>query len=92
MKWEDDKLLPVATDNPHECVNFQRIDDWMKSRTVQAWKPGLLIHPKLGKATRQLAQPIVIANDRNQRPFVPEWCSAVMMRSSSSHATTDVCN
>lgn len=48
MKWQDDKLLPVATDNEHECVNWERIDEWMKGRSVEAWKGNLLIHPKLG--------------------------------------------
>ncbi|MCJ1473609.1 hypothetical protein MMC13_002260 [Lambiella insularis] len=54
MKWEDDKLLPVATDSPHECVNAQKIDDWMKSRTCEAWRPGLLIHSILGPSFRMV--------------------------------------
>ncbi len=49
MQWDPKQLLPVATDNAHECANWDSINQWMKSRSVDAYKPGMLVHPILGK-------------------------------------------
>ena len=32
----------------HQCKDWNRIEEWMKSRTVDIYQPGLLMHPEFG--------------------------------------------
>ena len=48
--WEPSTLLPRADFSaPHECVNFDRINQWSGNHAVDALEPGMLHHPVLGK-------------------------------------------
>lgn len=33
----------------HECVDWERIDDWSKKRSIDVFDPQFLAHPKFGK-------------------------------------------
>lgn len=34
----------------HECINWDRLDHWMKERSFDPAAPGVMIHPTLGPA------------------------------------------
>ncbi|THC91034.1 hypothetical protein EYZ11_009516 [Aspergillus tanneri] len=44
-QWSPGSLLPIANATSHQCVNWERLDQWTKSRTVDMLKPGWLVHP-----------------------------------------------
>lgn len=49
MRWYKGSLLPVGNfSSPHECVNFDAIQDWAKDYTMDMLAPGVLVHPTLG--------------------------------------------
>lgn len=48
FEWSPRNRIPVANATTHQCVNWQRLDDWTKERTVDMLKPGWLVHPTLG--------------------------------------------
>lgn len=48
FQWSPNSLIPVANATTHECVNWKKIDEWTKARTVDMMKPGYLVHPTLG--------------------------------------------
>ncbi|KAJ6784147.1 hypothetical protein PWT90_04177 [Aphanocladium album] len=48
--WQRDKLKPGANGTGHTCANWGKIAAWTKERTVDMYKPGLIIHPQLGPA------------------------------------------
>lgn len=31
-------------------MNWKRVDEWMKERSVDVYKPGLVVHPTLGES------------------------------------------
>lgn len=33
---------------PHECVNFEAVNEWAGDRAVDVSPPGYLVHPTLG--------------------------------------------
>jgi hypothetical protein len=48
FRWVDDDLSPKPNfKGQHECVNWQKIEDWVASRSFNPDDPKLLIHPKL---------------------------------------------
>ena len=48
--WVPSTRLPLANfSRPHECVNFEKINQWSRKHAVDALEPGLLHHPVLGK-------------------------------------------
>ena len=49
MKWHPNVLLPSPVDHDHECMSWDRIDEWAKERHVDTATPGLLVHPTKGK-------------------------------------------
>jgi len=52
MRWGETQPVPLAdSSNPHECVNWDTIEAWAEKRSVDAHKPGLVVHPTLGKFT-----------------------------------------
>lgn len=53
FQWSPTSLIPVANATTHECVNWKRIDEWTKARTVDMMKPGWLTHPTKGPAYPQ---------------------------------------
>ncbi|KAM3444983.1 hypothetical protein NHJ13734_000852 [Beauveria thailandica] len=48
--WQKDRLKPGANGTGHTCVNWDKISQWTKERTVDMYKPGLLVHPQHGPA------------------------------------------
>ncbi|KAG6002682.1 hypothetical protein E4U21_002834 [Claviceps maximensis] len=50
FEWHDNSRIPVANATMHQCVNWQKLDDWTRARSVDMMKPGWLVHPQLGVA------------------------------------------
>lgn len=49
MKWGVHIREPVANfTSPHECVNWDNIQDWASERVYDVMAPGVLVHPTLG--------------------------------------------
>ncbi|OAA74696.1 hypothetical protein LEL_08277 [Akanthomyces lecanii RCEF 1005] len=48
--WQKDRLKPGTNGTGHTCANWDKIAQWTKSRIVDMYKPGLVIHPQLGPA------------------------------------------
>lgn len=47
--WQDDTLLPKTDfQTDHQCVNWEKLDEWVMERTVDVFAPGILTHPILG--------------------------------------------
>lgn len=47
--WSPNKRVPLADfTRPHECVNFDSLNQWSGEHSVDAFDPGLLYHPTLG--------------------------------------------
>lgn len=54
IRWQESNRLPVADFTaPHECVNFDAINEWARERRINAMQPGLLVHPTLGMMSDQ---------------------------------------
>lgn len=54
IRWQESNRLPVADFTaPHECVNFDAINEWARERRINAMQPGLLVHPTLGMVSDQ---------------------------------------
>ncbi|KAF2181168.1 hypothetical protein K469DRAFT_590401 [Zopfia rhizophila CBS 207.26] len=50
MKWVDRHPKPIGIfTSPHECVNWDRLMEWVKLQSVDALANGMLVHPKFGK-------------------------------------------
>ena len=48
--WSQDQRLPVVDfTRPHECVEFNSLNEWSGKHSVDIFDPGLLYHPTLGK-------------------------------------------
>lgn len=47
-RWGNDSRKPYAAATAHQCVDFEALTTWTNERTVDMFKPGLLIHPTLG--------------------------------------------
>lgn len=49
MRWGKHQAIPFGNfTNPHECVNWDSLDNWAKERSVNVFAPGVLVHPTLG--------------------------------------------
>ncbi|KAI0442227.1 hypothetical protein F4803DRAFT_520353 [Xylaria telfairii] len=49
MKWSKNVARPTANmTSPQECVNWDRLMEWAKPRSVDVFKNGVLVHPELG--------------------------------------------
>ncbi|KAM0797310.1 hypothetical protein BDR22DRAFT_461182 [Usnea florida] len=48
--WIPTNRIPVANATTHQCVNWNKLDQWTKDRSVDMLKPGWLQHPTLGLA------------------------------------------
>ena len=50
MLWGDLQEIPLANlTGRHECVDWSRVQTWMRERHVDAFAPGVLVHPQFGK-------------------------------------------
>lgn len=47
--WQQDRLKPGANGTGHTCANWDKVAQWTRERTVDMYKPGLIVHPSLGK-------------------------------------------
>ncbi|KAH6605291.1 hypothetical protein Trco_006998 [Trichoderma cornu-damae] len=48
--WLDGYRIPVANETSRQCVNWAKLENWVKDRAVDMMKPGWLIHPTMGPA------------------------------------------
>ena len=58
--------MPLSKDDSvHECVNWEKVDDWAKQRSFDPMQPGYLNHPTLGLAyPNGVGDPLGIVNDK----------------------------
>ncbi|EEH37758.2 hypothetical protein PAAG_00679 [Paracoccidioides lutzii Pb01] len=50
FEWHDSSRIPIANATSHQCVNWKKLEQWTKARTVDMMKPGWLVHPVFGVA------------------------------------------
>jgi hypothetical protein len=51
MRWGKSQAVPIGNfTSPHECVNWDVLQAWAKERTVDMFKPGVLVHPVFGES------------------------------------------
>ncbi|MCJ1235864.1 hypothetical protein MMC14_003837 [Varicellaria rhodocarpa] len=51
MAWGKHGPLPISNfTSPHECVNWDRLMEWVEPRSFDAFEEGMLVHPKFGPA------------------------------------------
>lgn len=49
MKWHDVVAPPVGNlSSPHECVNWDRLMEWVVPNSVNVFADGVLVHPSFG--------------------------------------------
>jgi hypothetical protein len=49
--------IPIGNfTTPHECANWDAIQDYAKARSVDMFEPGLIVHPTLGPAYAHIAE------------------------------------
>lgn len=49
MKWEEGGARPIGNlTSPHECVNWDRLMEWVVPNSVDVFADGVLVHPKYG--------------------------------------------
>ncbi|KAL3964635.1 hypothetical protein ACCO45_001639 [Purpureocillium lilacinum] len=47
MKWEEGGARPIGNlTSPHECVNWDRLMEWVVPNSVDVFADGVLVHPK----------------------------------------------
>lgn len=47
--YQNRTRIPLGIDQgQHQCKDWGRIEEWMKTRSVDIYTPGLLVHPKFG--------------------------------------------
>ena len=46
--WSPITPRPQANGTVHQCIDWDRLAAWTEERTIDMYKPGLLIHPTLG--------------------------------------------
>lgn len=45
----DRTRIPIGLDEGHhQCVQWDKIDKWMKERSIDVFAPGVIVHPVLG--------------------------------------------
>jgi hypothetical protein len=50
FRWGKIQAKPIANFRAsHSCVNWDHINDWAGQHYVDAFEPGMLVHPTLGK-------------------------------------------
>ncbi|CZR59325.1 uncharacterized protein PAC_09217 [Phialocephala subalpina] len=50
FEWSPTNLIPIANATTHQCVNWEKLDQWTRERSVDMLQPGWLVHPTLGPA------------------------------------------
>ena len=55
MKWGQHKPVPSANLNsPHECVNWERLQEWVEPHSIDILADGVLVHPDFGELNGQI--------------------------------------
>lgn len=50
MRWGKHQAIPLGNFSaPHECVNWNRLQNWSKERSMDMFAEGVLVHPVYGK-------------------------------------------
>ncbi|KAI8308355.1 hypothetical protein K4K59_010182 [Colletotrichum sp. SAR11_240] len=53
MKWNSTGLRPIGNlTSPHECVNWDRLMEWVVPNSFDALADGMLVHPTFGPVFR----------------------------------------
>lgn len=53
--WTPNSRVPETDFNtPHECVNWDGVQEWFNERRVDIYQPGVLNHPVFGKWRRYI--------------------------------------
>jgi hypothetical protein len=54
MRWGKHQAIPLGNFSaPHECVNWDRLQEWSKERSMDMFADGVLVHPVYGKLPAQ---------------------------------------
>lgn len=49
MKWDEKGARPIGNlSSPHECVNWDRLMEWVVPNSVDVFADGMLVHPTFG--------------------------------------------
>lgn len=49
MRWGKYQAVPLGNFSaPHECVNWDSLQDWSKERSLDMFAEGMLVHPIYG--------------------------------------------
>ena len=49
MKWSEHGPLPIGNlSSPHECVNWDQLQEWVVPHSFDPIADGMLVHPKFG--------------------------------------------
>lgn len=68
MKWGPRGPLPIGDlSNPHECVNWERLMEWVEPHAFDAFADGVLMHPEFGKHTYHFSFCADTNGDENKR-------------------------
>ncbi|GIZ49805.1 hypothetical protein CKM354_001283000 [Cercospora kikuchii] len=60
MYWPKTASMPTAQlDYPHQCVNWDKMNSWWRSRSFEPFAEGLLTHPEFGTPYGQQTGPQV---------------------------------
>jgi hypothetical protein len=52
MMWSDHSVRPIGNlTAPHECVNWDRLMEWVEPNSRDLAAEGWLVHPKFGMST-----------------------------------------
>jgi Mycotoxin biosynthesis protein UstYa len=71
IRWQASQKIPVADFKaPHECVNFDALNEWSRQRRIDVMRPGLLVHPTLGVVYPEGKNPTVGAAETTEK-FLP---------------------
>ena len=47
--WRDDLRTPAPTwAQKHECIDWDRLTEWLDTRVIDIHEPGMLVHPMYG--------------------------------------------
>jgi hypothetical protein len=48
--WQPGYLKPGANGTAHQCVNWPKLSTWANDRSINMYRPGLIVNPELGKS------------------------------------------
>ncbi|MCJ1314482.1 hypothetical protein MMC25_008164 [Agyrium rufum] len=48
FQWSPVSLIPIANSTTHQCINWEKFEEFTSEHAVDLYKPDYLIHPKFG--------------------------------------------